>query len=127
FRGQCIDLIRAVYRKHFPNPIGKTQTGWIDSGAPTPVGSHFWSYVSAVMTHGFNQRFLACLLVISLLVIGGFASAQALTHESQHAHHQKATHGTVLCSWMCAAGQVLDTSAAPYLIEHSPVAVVDQP
>jgi hypothetical protein len=79
------------------------------------------------MTHGFNQRFLACLLVISLLVIGGFASAQALTHESQHAHHQKATHGTVLCSWMCAAGQVLDTSAAPYLIEHSPVAVVDQP
>jgi hypothetical protein len=78
------------------------------------------------MTHGFIQRFLACLLVISLLVIGGLASAQSLTHEFQHSHHQKATHGTVLCSWMCAAGQVLDSSAAPYLIEHSPVAVVDQ-
>jgi hypothetical protein len=51
------------------------------------------------------KRSLSCLIVLSLLVIGGFASAQALTHESQHAHHQKATHGTVLCSWMCAAGQ----------------------
>ena len=56
------------------------------------------------MTQSF-KRSLAGLLVISLLVIGGFASAQALTHESQHSHHQKATHGTVLCSWMCAAGQ----------------------
>jgi len=76
------------------------------------------------MTQGL-KRFLSCLLVLSLLVIGGFASAQALTHESQHAHHQKATHGTVLCSWMCAAGQVLDSGVAPYLIEHSPVAIVD--
>ena len=56
------------------------------------------------MTQGL-KRFVSCLLVLSLLVIGGFASAQALTHESQHSHHQKATHGTVLCSWMCAAGQ----------------------
>jgi hypothetical protein len=26
-------------------------------------------------------------------------------HAGHHAHHQAATHGTVLCSWMCAAGQ----------------------
>jgi hypothetical protein len=63
------------------------------------------------MTHGFIQRFLACLLVISLLVIGGLASAQSLTHEFQHSHHQKATHGTVLCSWMCAAGQAGEAAA----------------
>jgi hypothetical protein len=78
------------------------------------------------MTHGFLQRSLACLLIVSLVVIGGVAAAQSLNHESQHSHHQKTTHGTVLCSWMCAAGQVLDSSAAPYLIEHSPVAAVDQ-
>ena len=76
------------------------------------------------MTQGL-KRFLSCLLVLSLLVIGGFASAQAVTHESQHSHHQKATHGTVLCSWMCAAGQVLDSDAVPYLIEQSPVAHVE--
>jgi hypothetical protein len=72
------------------------------------------------------KRSLSCLLVLSLLVIGGFASAQALTHESQHAHHQKATHGTVLCSWMCAAGQVLDSLSAPALTEQSPVAFADE-
>jgi hypothetical protein len=76
------------------------------------------------MTQGL-KRTLSCLLVLSLLVIGGFASAQALTHESQHAHHQKATHGTVLCSWMCSAGQVLDSDAVPYLVEQSPVALVE--
>ncbi len=57
------------------------------------------------MTHCFIQRSLACLLVLCILVTGGLASAQSITHESQHSHHQKATHGTVLCSWMCAAGQ----------------------
>lgn len=57
------------------------------------------------MTHGLLQRSLACLLVLCLLVIGGLAAAQSLPHETQHSHHQKSTHGTVLCSWMCAAGQ----------------------
>jgi len=27
----------------------------------------------------------------------------------------------VLCSWMCAAGQVLDTFGQPALIERSPI------
>src|SRR5262245_3569151 len=69
---------------------------------------------------------IACLLVLCVLVVGGLASAQALTHESHHAHHQKATHSTVLCSWLCAAGQVLDSTSAPYLVEQSPVARVEQ-
>lgn len=77
------------------------------------------------MTHGL-KRSLACLLILSLLVIGGFASTQALTHEFQHSHHQKATHGTVLCSWMCAAGQVLDSLSAPALTEQSPIALANE-
>lgn len=72
-------------------------------------------------------RALAALLVLCILVVGGLASAQSITHESHHAHHQKATHGTVLCSWMCAAGQVLDGQAAPYLIEQSPVVLSENP
>ena len=67
------------------------------------------------------RRFLAVLLVLCLLVVNGVASAEAITHESQHAHHQKATHGTVLCSWMCAAGQVHEGAAAPVLAEQPPV------
>jgi len=71
------------------------------------------------------QRFFACALVLCLLVIGGVASAQTFSHESQHSHHQKATHSTVLCSWMCAAGQVLDLSAAPSMADSALVALVE--
>lgn len=67
------------------------------------------------------KRILAVLLVFCILVVSGLASAQSITHDSEHAHHQKATHGTVLCSWMCAAGQVHDGTAAPALIEQAPV------
>lgn len=72
------------------------------------------------------KQAVAALLVFCVLVVGGLASAQSITHESHHAHHQKATHGTVLCSWMCAAGQVLDGASAPDLIERSPVTIADE-
>ena len=57
------------------------------------------------MKHLSVKRTLACFLVLCILLVGGIASAQSVTHGSQHAHHQKATHSTLLCSWMCAAGQ----------------------
>lgn len=56
------------------------------------------------------RRLLSVLLVLCILVIGGVASAQSISHESQHSHHQKATHSSILCSWMCAAGQTHDAS-----------------
>ena len=65
------------------------------------------------MMNAAIQRSIACLLVFCVLAVGGLASARSLTHESQHAHHQKATHGTVLCSWMCAAGQVGEGTTVP--------------
>ncbi len=64
-------------------------------------------------------------LVLAVLVASGFASAHSITHESHHANHQKATHGTVLCSWLCAAGQALDGISVPDLIERSPIASPD--
>lgn len=62
------------------------------------------------MSHSSIKASLACLLVICILGVGGLASAQSIAHESQHTHHQKATHSSVLCSWMCAAGQTHDAS-----------------
>ena len=38
-----------------------------------------------------------------------------------------ATHGTVLCSWMCAAGTVLDTAVVTFQAELSPIALVTLP
>ena len=57
------------------------------------------------------KQSLALLLVLSLLAVGGLASAQSISHESHHAHHHKAAHSTVLCTWMCAAGQAGETTA----------------
>src|SRR5574341_551863 len=73
------------------------------------------------------QYTVALLLVLCIIGISGIASAQTVLHDSHHSHHQAATHGTVLCSWMCAAGQVLDSIAAPTLVEQLPVARVEQP
>jgi|DewCreStandDraft_4_1066084.scaffolds.fasta_scaffold143910_2 hypothetical protein len=71
------------------------------------------------------KQAVATLLVFCVLVVGGLASTQSIAHEWHHAHHQKATHGTVLCSWLCAAGQALDGISAPNLIERSPSASPD--
>jgi hypothetical protein len=50
-------------------------------------------------------KFVSILLVLCVLSVGGLAQAQLVEHAGHHAHHKAATHGTVLCSWMCAAGQ----------------------
>jgi hypothetical protein len=77
------------------------------------------------MTPRVLKQSLAVLLVLCLLAVGGLASAQSISHESHHAHHHKATHSTVLCTWMCAAGQVLDTVTAPALVERTPIFLLE--
>ena len=63
-------------------------------------------------------------VVLCVLAIGGLAQAQSAEHAGHHAQHQAATHGTVLCSWMCAAGTVLDTEAQLIQTEHGPIALI---
>jgi hypothetical protein len=69
-------------------------------------------------------KFVSILLVFCVLSVGGLAQAQMVEHAGHHAHHQAATHSTVLCSWMCAAGTVLDTAVVPFQIELSPIALI---
>ena len=70
------------------------------------------------------RKFLSISLVLCVLAIGGLAQAQAAEHAGHHAQHQTATHGTVLCSWMCAAGTVLDSQVVLLRAELSPVALL---
>jgi hypothetical protein len=72
-------------------------------------------------------KFLSILLVLCVLSIGGLAQAQSVEHAGHHAHHQAATHSTLLCSWMCAAGTVLDTAVVTFQAELSPIALVTLP
>ena len=69
------------------------------------------------------RRFVSILLVLCVLSIGGLAQAQSVEHAGHHAQHQAATHGTVLCSWMCAAGTVLDSSVVTFQGDLGPIAV----
>ena len=70
------------------------------------------------------RRTLAVLVVLCMLVVGGLAQAQSVEHAGHHADHQAATHGTLLCSWMCAAGTVLDNAVVTFQVELSPIALV---
>ena len=72
-------------------------------------------------------KFLSILLVVCLLSVGGLAQAQSVEHAGHHAQHQAATHGTLLCSWMCASGTVLDTAVVTFQAELSPIALVTVP
>jgi len=69
-------------------------------------------------------KFLSILLVLCVLSVGGLAQAQSVEHAGHHAQHEAATHGTLLCSWMCAAGAVLDTAVVTFQAELSPIALV---
>ena len=73
------------------------------------------------------RKFLSISLVLCVLAVGGLAQAQAAEHAGHHAQHQAATHGTLLCSWMCAAGTVLDTAIILIQAERSPIAVIPIP
>ena len=72
-------------------------------------------------------KFLSILLVLCVLSVGGLAQAQLVEHAGHHAQHQAATHSTVLCSWMCAAGMVLDTAVVTFQAELSPIALIAPP
>ena len=75
------------------------------------------------MHHTF-LKFVSILLVLCVLSVGGLAQAQSVEHAGHHAQHQAATHSTLLCSWLCAAGTVLDTAVVTFQAELSPIALI---
>lgn len=54
-------------------------------------------------------RGVATGLVVCILLLSGVVYPQVVAHAAHHAHHKAATHASALCTWMCAAGQVLAT------------------
>lgn len=56
------------------------------------------------------KKTIAVLLVLCFLAVNGFASTQSIGHGTEHSHHKKGTHSSVLCSWTCAASHTLDNA-----------------
>jgi len=73
------------------------------------------------------QRSVAVGLTVCLLLLSGLVYPQTVAHAAHHAHHQAATHATALCSWMCAAGQVLEGVALVFQAENGPIGLAGLP
>ncbi|MEX5215289.1 MAG: hypothetical protein NW703_14110 [Nitrospiraceae bacterium] len=54
---------------------------------------------------------VALVLVVILIGLSAMLYPASLPHLMHHAQHQTGTHGTALCSWECAAGQMADHGA----------------
>jgi hypothetical protein len=72
-----------------------------------------------------SVRFLALSLALCLLTLSGLVFPQAVMHAGHHAHHQAATHASALCTWMCAAGQGLESVVLLITESISPVTTLD--
>lgn len=55
------------------------------------------------------QRIALVSLAICPLLLSSVAAVKAVEHSVQHEHHQAAAHATILCSWMCTAGQAVES------------------
>ncbi len=64
-------------------------------------------YPPVIMTR-LRHPFPALVLAAGFLLLGAVLSSQAVAHAVHHAGHQAATHANPLCTWLCAAGQVLE-------------------
>ena len=69
-----------------------------------------------------SRTLLTFGMVTCFLVMSGVVSSQAAAHSFHHAHHNAATHSNILCSLMCAAGQVVNVAEpvfdAPLTVLH---------
>jgi len=66
-------------------------------------------------------KLIALGLALCLLVVSGAMSTQIIGHAAHHSHHKAATHGTVLCAWMCAAGQVVSSASGDMHTDLLPI------
>lgn len=73
------------------------------------------------------KRSIAFGLTVCLLLLSGTVHVQTVAHAMHHAHHQATEHSTVLCSWMCAAGQVLDGGIVCFPADAGPLTLASVP
>ncbi len=68
-----------------------------------------------------SRLVLAHTVMVCVLFLGNVLSSHGFLHANHHDGHQSANmHTDLLCAWLCAAGQVLQTSDsslfAPFLV-----------
>jgi hypothetical protein len=71
------------------------------------------------------RLFLAATLAGCLVLLLALVYPATVPHEFHHLHHGAATHGTVICSWLCAAGQGVEGNAVPAVYRLDPVDLLE--
>lgn len=56
---------------------------------------------------------LAMSLILCLLLLHGMVYSQIPSNALEHPHHQKASHVTVLCNWLCISAETVEGFVAP--------------
>jgi hypothetical protein len=54
---------------------------------------------------------LIWFLLLCLALVNGFMAAPSVAHAAKHDSHHAGTHSNALCSWLCAAGQAIETAS----------------
>ncbi|MCP9439512.1 MAG: hypothetical protein NHB36_06450 [Nitrospira sp.] len=67
-------------------------------------------------------KVLSIVVAVCVLSVGGLAIGQSMAHDFDHqSHHQPVSHhSTVLCSWLCIAGQGWEVTVTQPLWEGFP-------
>ena len=75
-----------------------------------------------------NRRIRQCAVVglaLWLVALSGIVYPQLIAHMGQHEHHNKATHATALCSWLCIAADAVEGPSV-HLTPVEQVALIEQ-
>ena len=76
------------------------------------------------MKHLYSPSpFLIFGLVACILFVGGIFASESAAHSLHHTHHKAATHASLICSWICAAGEILQCNN---LIFETPSSLVSK-
>lgn len=57
-----------------------------------------------------GRRVIAMGLAIVLVAVSALMYPATVPHAAHHAAHNATTHGSVLCTWLCSAGQAAEFS-----------------
>ena len=71
------------------------------------------------------RQFAVAGLALWLVALSGIVYPQLTAHMAQHEHHNKATHATALCSWLCIAADAVEGTSV-HLSPVEQVALIEQ-
>ena len=68
------------------------------------------------------KKIIALSLVSCLLLLSGMVVVSLPEHSLHHNSHHATTHGSLICSWLCTAGECVEGIHVALDYSHVPIA-----